>query len=311
MWIPYSLLVIVTVGNIWGVTGAGPIPRQVIQNREVTLQCMLPMEESKGVNVYWYNKKDGWLSSGNAVRKHDRVLKINKPAPNEWNLVIKRAHLSFQDIYTCKTNTNTFIISFNLTILTPPRINESASSLKDISVLEGGSVVLTCAVSGNPIPVIDWYKGVSETPIGIFGHVLRIPDVTRYAADEYMCRAKSHGPNAERIFRLTVKFAPQAEVMNKVVYAEVGEVTVLSCVVQASPLMDAFWLNENGDRIQEKRKYRLLQENAGDDIPAKFLTLIFLKSMLDNEDFGNYTCMVTGINSEARAVVTLKKKAGL
>ena len=52
--------------------------------------------------------------------------------------------------------------------------------------------------------------------------------------------------------------APEVSVMEREVYAAGGEVVVMSCVISASPLYDAYWTKGsdiNGKRIKTDWKY--------------------------------------------------------
>ena len=53
------------------------------------------------------------------------------------------------------------------------------------------------------------------------------------------------------------------------------------------------------------------EEEAGDGLPVKFVWMMIKKSILSKKDYGNYTCVATGDNSVAHAVVQLKNSAGL
>ncbi|XP_060583044.1 uncharacterized protein LOC132739369, partial [Ruditapes philippinarum] len=99
---------VLIIGSLWGVSGRDIInyTQPATLNRAVILPCRLPMHESENVNVRWYSDKDGWLTSGTTVYTHHTEIEIMKPAPNEWNLFIKKMTKSFEDTYTCKTDQN-------------------------------------------------------------------------------------------------------------------------------------------------------------------------------------------------------------
>jgi hypothetical protein len=69
-----------------------------VEKFRLTLSCLF--------QVRWYSGKDGWLTSGTNVYAHHAEIEIMKPAPNEWNLFIKKMTKSFEDTYTCKTDQN-------------------------------------------------------------------------------------------------------------------------------------------------------------------------------------------------------------
>ncbi|XP_060563461.1 opioid-binding protein/cell adhesion molecule homolog [Ruditapes philippinarum] len=138
--------------------------------------------------------------------------------------------------------------------------------------------------------------------------MLKIRDVTRYAADEYICRAQNQNGEAERRIRITVNFAPEVTVMEPEVYAAGGEVVVMSCAVSASPLYDAYWTkgsDVNGKRIESDWKYRIMSEDESDQMPVRFLTLIIKKSIVSVQDYGIYTCVGKGEGLVAHGYVEL------
>ncbi|XP_045216680.1 protein CEPU-1-like [Mercenaria mercenaria] len=280
-------------------------------NHEVKLPCRLPSGDYYGVNVRWFNKKDGWLTDGNTVYKHPGQIFISKPAPNEWNLHIKRISTSFEDIYTCQTAKGTVLSYIKLAVETSPRIDDEKSSPIRVTLAENTMVVLTCTVSGTPEPEIAWYRGLSETATGITGPELKIRDVTRYAADEYICRAKNTNGEAERRIRVAVNFAPEVTVMEPVVYAAGGEVVVMSCAVKASPLFDAYWTKGTdvyGTPIEPGWKYLVMVDEESDNIPVRFLTLIIRKSIVSAQDYGMYTCVAKGERHVAQNSVELRAR---
>ncbi|XP_045216679.2 hemicentin-2-like [Mercenaria mercenaria] len=308
----HRYILIAITGYLASGAGADVLEIPVKVNQDASLPCRLPMGSHKDVNVRWFSEKDGWLTSGRIVYKHQNQISVIKPAPNEWNLRIIKVTVAFEDTYTCKTEQGTVIRTVKLIIETSPKIDESASSPSRLTVKETGTAELTCAVTGSPTPEIHWYRG--KNPIDIKGSVLKIPGITRYAADEYMCRAINKNGEAERRFNVTVSFAPEVTVMEPEVYAAGGEVAVMSCVVQGSPLYGTYWTmgtDVYGKPIKANWKYLVMQEDGGDGIPVKFLTLIIRKSILAHKDYGVYTCVAKGENQVAQAAVVLKEKTAV
>lgn len=273
---------------------------------DVVLPCRLPINSYYAEHVRWFNTKDGWLTEGKNVYKHRGLIYVEKPAPNEWNLRIKTVTMSFEDIYTCKSGGGDVVSSIKLVIETAPTIIEQESSLV---VLEFAMATLKCTATGTPEPEVTWYRGLSEEYIGITGPLLKIPNISRYATDEYICRAVNRHGEAERRIRLTVTFAPEVTVMEPEVYASGGDVVVMSCVVQASPLYDAYWTfgtDVNGDRINTTWKY-LLKEEIDESIPVKFLTMVIRKSIVASQDYGKYSCVAKGQHAVVTDIVELKE----
>jgi len=75
---------------------------------------------------------------------------------------------------------------------------------RDVTVIEGEDVVLTCNATGSPTPKISWYKK-SNYLIG-FGDQLTLRNVTRYDSDIYECVANNGvGKVARSWAKLTVE----------------------------------------------------------------------------------------------------------
>ncbi|XP_053407112.1 immunoglobulin superfamily member 10-like isoform X2 [Mercenaria mercenaria] len=149
---------------------------------------------------------------------------------------------------------------------------------------------------------------VIEPIEGIKGHTLIIRDIGRYASDNYTCIATNEHGTAEREIKLTVDFYPEVTVMESEMSVTGGEMVIMGCAVQASPLQDAFWTNNEGDRVTSNWKYKLTEEKETDHFPVRFLELVIKSNIFSKQDEGNYTCHGVGQNSESKDVVILKVK---
>lgn len=284
-------------------------------NNEIVLPCRLTDESTASVS--WRSEKYGQLSQGTNMYKLDNVMAIIKPAPNEWNLLIKKVHRDFEGIYTCNAD-EVIVMRITLVIETPPKIDESASSPSQVNPQEYENVTVMCEASGTPTPVITWFRGSTEniTEIGITGKKLIFPNITRYASDVYMCRATNVRGKVERRIHVSVKFPLEVKVMEADVFAAGGDMVAMSCVVQGSPLYESYWVKGlntggRGERLNSTEKYWKyieIEEEAGDGIPMKFITLIIKKATISYHDYDNYTCVTKGEDDEAQASIQLRPK---
>lgn len=75
---------------------------------------------------------------------------------------------------------------------------------REVTVVEGGDVTLTCNVTGNPLPTVRWYQK-SEELIGT-GEQLTLQNVSRHDSDIYECVADNGvGSVARGRTKLTVE----------------------------------------------------------------------------------------------------------
>ncbi|XP_053407114.1 uncharacterized protein LOC123546823 isoform X2 [Mercenaria mercenaria] len=104
------------------------------------------------------------------------------------------------------------------------------------------------------------------------------------------------------------ELAPEVAVMAPVVYFTGGEMVILGCAVQASPLQKAFWTNHKGIKIERNNwQYEVDDEKESEYFPVRFIQLEINKATIDDE--GNYTCHGEDrAGRESRAVVALKIK---
>ncbi|XP_053407113.1 neural cell adhesion molecule 1-like isoform X1 [Mercenaria mercenaria] len=272
--------------------------------------CKLPcrLEPFRDVTVIWFDGKHEVLTQGMQVYKHTRNLKINKPARNEWELRILRVDLSFADTYWCKTRDGLTLSEITVVIEHAPRLKNKSSSTRT-HFLENSLAQLNCEFSGIPEPKVTWYRGPSKERIeGLKDHKLIIRNVTRYASDEYACIAENRHGTSERHMHVFVDFAPEVAVMAPVVYFTGGEMVILGCAVQASPLQKAFWTNHKGIKIERNNwQYEVDDEKESEYFPVRFIQLEINKATIDDE--GNYTCHGEDrAGRESRAVVALKIK---
>ncbi|XP_053407110.1 protein amalgam-like isoform X2 [Mercenaria mercenaria] len=284
------------------------ITKSCVLNHECKLPCRLE-PFSYTINVLWFNNNNEMLTRGNQVHKHYRNLRIEKPAYNEWVLYILRVNQNFADKYRCKTSDGYTLSEITVVVENEPRIDEQKSSSFHEHFHEHSLAQLNCIFYGSPKPEVTWHRGPSKEPIeGIKGPKLIIRDIERYASDNYTCIATNEHGTDEREIKVTVDFDPEVTVMESEMYVTGGEMVIMGCSVQASPLQDAFWTNHRGDRVKSNWKYKLTEEKETDHFPVRFLELIIKKNIVSKQDEGNYTCYGVGQNSESKDVVILKVK---
>lgn len=264
---------------------------------------------SNSPQVRWFQGMT-MISYGITVYKDRSKFEIEKPAVDEWNLVIKNVEPSDEAIYTCKTVEDGIEreTERSLKVETKPEIDERASSPESISVNEGDALTIWCNVSGTPEPTVSWQRtlGRDDPPvdIGATGNELTLPEVTRYATDVYICKVSNpHGTVTRRI-SITVKFPVRAAVYQEEVTADLGEEVAMACMVEGQPIIDAYWKDVHGRKIISNWQFEAIKEPQH-GFPLQLLTIKIRRRTLTEREYGTYTCYVAGDGSEHEARVLL------
>lgn len=132
----------------------------------------------------------------------------------------------------------------------------------DISMAEGSTAVFQCDATGDPTPIVTWYKNGGPMPNnGRFqildsGRTLRISQVTRSDRDIYTCSAESAAGRMEATAELNIlsEAAPTFERRIEEERAEVGSDITLECPAIAQPSPQFRWIKEGND-LRDGRKY--------------------------------------------------------
>ncbi|KAL4231935.1 hypothetical protein ACF0H5_009511 [Mactra antiquata] len=274
---------------------------RVKENDEITLRCV---EKRTGSRAIQWLKGSLILTTNNKVHKHNSHLLVDKPSPEEWNLLVSRITKSFTDVYTCRVKQGEILSNVTLIVETGPRIDVSVSTPEQTYFTEHSHAILKCKVSGEPPPKITWKRGTSETEIGITGESLRIPHIERYATDVYICYVNNTHGDVKRRMMVNVTFGPEVTVMNSTLHSSAGEEVFLVCRIQAYPLLDAYWTNNTNEIVKDSWKYTLHKEKE-DNIPVTYLIMTIKPSISSINDTGIYTCFGVGENNLKNATVKL------
>ena len=93
--------------------------------------------------------------------------------------------------------------------------------------------------------------------------------------------------------------APEVRLPNKRIGQDTGKETILECVIAANPIDKRVWLRD-GVQIANSHKYRLETYDEGDNT----VTLSLKIKLLEDEDFGRYTCFASNdLGSDKESMV--------
>ncbi|NP_001164709.1 neogenin [Saccoglossus kowalevskii] len=146
---------------------------------------------------------------------------------------------------------------------------EFASRPQNAEVLEGGDVVLECAVNANPRPTVTWWKdGQPITPsrnpdyhysyVGAYN--LRIKSATEQDTGTYICSASNviTNTNIDARVELLVQVTPRYEKEPTSLFAEVNSDINFECKVYGVPFPTIEWI-KNGDTITPSDYFKIVE----------------------------------------------------
>jgi len=152
--------------------------------------------------------------------------------------------------YTCEVETkdrnNPKSITHKLLVLLRPKIFTS-SSQHNLTVIKGSSVVLNCAASGNPAPIIVWTKRNRDLAgldhrLSENGKKLDLQNISENHAGRYTCTADNGvgNPVSEDI-TLKVLYPPNAVAERSMVLGGEDCSIELVCNVEGFPVPNVHW----------------------------------------------------------------------
>ncbi|NXL77816.1 HMCN1 protein, partial [Leptocoma aspasia] len=140
---------------------------------------------------------------------------------------------------------------YSLKVHVPPEIRDQ-DKVTNTSVVVHHPVSLFCEVTGNPFPVISWYKDdiqvVESSALQILhnGKILKLLKATTEDAGQYSCKAINVAGSSEKLFNLHILVPPT------IIGADTpGEVAVilnqeirLECRAKGFPVPDIHWFKD-------------------------------------------------------------------
>ncbi|KAJ0057339.1 hypothetical protein NL108_004922 [Boleophthalmus pectinirostris] len=167
-----------------------------------------------------------------------------------------------------------------LSVTAPPTLTKAPPPV--IEVLVGNPLSLTCVASGNPAPVITWFK---DNKVLQTGGVLTMPVVSAQSRGQYSCEASSSQGSSAHSTRVNVKGPPVIIIPPKNTQLNMSQDALLQCQATSDPPnMTYVWHkgHENVYHIDSlKSRVKIMVDGT------------LLISRLLPEDSGTYTCMPT------------------
>uniref|UniRef100_A0ABM5GDB4 Hemicentin-1 n=1 Tax=Pogona vitticeps TaxID=103695 RepID=A0ABM5GDB4_9SAUR len=141
--------------------------------------------------------------------------------------------------------------TYNLKVHVPPEIRDQ-DKVTNASVTINQSVSLFCEVSGNPFPIITWYKDdtqvVESNTLQILnnGKLLRLLKAATGEAGQYSCKATNIAGSVEKFFIVDVQVPPIIRGADTPSEASVvlNQDATLECRVSGSPFPTIQWFKD-------------------------------------------------------------------
>ncbi|KAM9324527.1 hemicentin-1 [Gastrophryne carolinensis] len=251
----------------------------VVEKNPVTLTC-----EVTGIpppKITWY--KDGKV-----------IYPDNTPQLMSGGTIFRLLHTAVSDAgtYQCVASNavGTNRKNFHLHVLEPPRF--TGNVLEDVKVKEKTDVVLSCEVTGNPVPQITWLKDGNPLVEDIYhqlknrGQQLHITNAMVTDTGRYICIVSNSAGDKSRYFSLGVRVPPiivgaKSKESPENISVILHSLVSLSCEVHAHPSATILWYKD-GHQIHSKDNIRILPGGR---------KLQILKA--HEGSFGNYSCVAS------------------
>uniref|UniRef100_A0A8C3J6R6 Hemicentin-1 n=1 Tax=Calidris pygmaea TaxID=425635 RepID=A0A8C3J6R6_9CHAR len=189
---------------------------------------------------------------------------------------------------------------YNLKVHVPPEIKYQ-EKVTNTSVVVHHPVSLFCEVSGNPFPIISWYKEdiqvVESSTIQILhnGKILKLLKAATDDAGQYSCKAINVAGSSEKLFNLDILVPPSvigADTSSEIAVILNQEIS-LECRAKGFPFPDIHWFKDGKPLFLGDPNVELLDKDQ----------VLHIKSAR-RIDKGRYQCSAT--NTAGKQVKEVK-----
>ncbi|XP_062447296.1 hemicentin-2 [Rhea pennata] len=268
---------------------AGPRPAVTVHAGDTAvLRCSL--EEQLGSTVTWYKDGQELLAADGG-----RILLKG------WWLEIENTQGSDEGLYSCWVAGTEGEAVQTLTIQVPPGIEDPRQETLDAAM--GSPLVLTCEVTGTPVPTVTWLKdgrplgSSAERGLVSRGAQLHLGPLQPFHQGRYTCLARGPDAEARKDFLVLVRVAPRivsAGVPGEHSVLEGSGVT-LACRAEGQPAPRVAWLKDGQPLgLQPPSRARLAPDGSS-----------LLLEGLRAADAGAYTCLARNSAGEDTRLHTL------
>ena len=164
---------------------------------EVRLECDV---RHLGDMILMWKQGPRVLTAGKMMVRRDSRLRMEGT-----NLVITNLEPEDAGNYDCEIEAESdrpISVTHQLDILIPPEIRSEPAD-GNVVVKKGSSVIIRCAASGNPRPVVTWSK-VNQVEVVGNGEMMELSQVTRHHEGVYQCSA-NNGVGAKAVSQINLR----------------------------------------------------------------------------------------------------------
>ncbi|KAI3382098.1 hypothetical protein SNEBB_006372 [Seison nebaliae] len=236
------------------------------------------------------------------VNKKDRLIAQHKLNSNIWSIIFDPLTRDDSGVIECRLmdySSDSIHVRRNLTVYVEPKVAEN--STRDIEVIQGTPVNLSCSAFGIPQPTIEWLRADGKPlPNGLvryIGEKMEVKEMKKEDRSVYVCVATNLiGSGALWTLKVNVKFPPYIDCHRAIGQAAgKGVNAYLECYVHGYPSPQISWYftqaNSKAKKIWNTPTYRI------DDIIPEYnrctdcvLTRLTVLGVLDSH-YGEYSVM--------------------
>ncbi|XP_061625452.1 basement membrane-specific heparan sulfate proteoglycan core protein-like isoform X4 [Phyllopteryx taeniolatus] len=201
-------------------------------------------------------------------------------------------------VYICQAENNVGVTEAKVEVIIGggPGAPMASVSHKEMTVVEGHSVTISCQATGSPTPVITWSKLRAPLPWKhtVAGGVLTLTSVGRQDSGQYICNATNIHGFSETYTQMEVESPPYATSLPEQVKLRPGDALSLRCLAHGSHPIQFEWSRVGRGNLP-----------AGSQTTNDGQLVIAHVKMTDG---GTYKCVATNHigSSEALAKVIVK-----
>ncbi|XP_062437683.1 hemicentin-1 [Rhea pennata] len=240
-----------------------------------------------------------WLRNGRELTGSEPGISILEDGTL---LIIASVTPSDNGEYTCMAvnEAGSTERKYNLKVHVPPEIRDQ-ETVTNTSVVVQHPVSLLCEVSGNPFPIISWYKEdiqvVESSTLQILhnGKILKLLRAAADDAGQYSCKAINVAGSSEKLFNIDVLVPPSiigAATSSEIAVILNQEIS-LECRAKGFPFPDVHWFKDGKPLFLGDPNVELLDKGQ----------VLHIKSAR-RIDKGHYQCSAT--NSAGKQVKEVK-----
>ncbi|KAM5295479.1 hemicentin-1 isoform 1-T1 [Glossophaga mutica] len=272
------------------IKSSGFSERAVVKYKPLTLQCI-----ANGIP----NPSLTWLKDGQPVNTAHGNLKIQSSGRV---LQVTRALMEDAGRYTCvATNAAGEAQQHILLHVHEPPGLEDAGKMLNETVVVNNPIQLECKATGNPLPVITWYKdnhplsGSTSVTFLNRGQVIDIESAQITDAGIYKCVAINSAGATELFYSLQVHVPPSISGSSSTVAVVVNNLVRLECEARGIPAPSLTWLKDGSPVSGFASGIQVL---SGGRILALTSAQI--------SDTGRYTCVAVNAAGEKQRDIDLR-----